>query len=154
MLAALVKRLTWEDIKEIAETLDTIDIYDKELKSEERYYSDAILRLCKKYKLLPACRERYREILPIAESVVGFKNHKERTFDLTVLRCMVATRLREEGYSLSDIARTMKYNHSTVIFYMGKKKDFFSLPNMYEREIRWFNQFHAALEEQSQSQSD
>lgn len=154
MQASLLRKLTWKDIREIAETLDTIDIYDKELKSEERYYSDAILILCKKYKLFPACRERYKEILPIAEKIVGFKNRKERTFDLTVLRCMVATKLREEGYGVSDIGRTMKYDHSTVSFYLGKKKDFFALPNIFEREVRWFKQFDEELGEQNQLPSD
>ena len=153
MQATLLRKLTWKDIQEIAETLDTIDIYDNGPESKERYYSDAILILCTKYKLLPACKERYKEILPIAEKIVGFKNRRERTFDLTVLRCMVATRLHEEGYGVSDIGRTMKYDHSTVSFYLGKKKDFFALPNIFAREVRWFNQFDEALEEQNQSPS-
>ena len=150
MQTALINRLTWEDIKEIDAMLCSIDQAASNegmiFKNEEDYYSEAIRQLRVKYKTLPACRDRYKEILPIAEKIVGEKNRKERIFELTVLRCMVASRLREEGYRITDISTVMKYDHSTVSFYLAKKEDFFSLPLMYEREVRWFRAFDQQLE--------
>lgn len=151
MKTELVNKLTWEDIKEIDEALRALSekfklLDDDDTQSmDEEYYSEVIRRLHIKYKTLPACRDRYKEILPVAEHIVGEKNRKERTFELTVLRCMVANKLREEGYTISDIGRVMRYDHSTVSFYLSKKADFLALPLMYEREVRWFNAFDAAL---------
>ena len=143
MKTELVNKLTWEDIQEIDKTI--YELEESDYHGYEEYYSEVIRRLHIKYKTLPACRDRYKEILPIAEHIVGEKNRKERTFELTVLRCMVANKLREEGYTISDIGRVMRYDHSTVSFYLSKKADFFALPLMYEREVRWFNAFDAAL---------
>lgn len=143
MKTELVNKLTWEDIQEIDRTI--YELEESDYHGYEEYYSEVIRRLHIKYKTLPACRDRYKEILPIAEHIVGEKNRKERTFELTVLRCMVANKLHEEGYTISDIGRVMRYDHSTVSFYLSKKADFFALPLMYEREVRWFNAFDAAL---------
>lgn len=148
MQTALINKLTWEDIKEIDAMLCSIDqaaSNEGKILEEEEYYSEVIHRLQMKYKTLPACRNRYKEILPIAENIIGEKNRKERTFELTVLRCMVASKLREEGYKLSDIGCVMRYDHSTISFYLAKKADFFALPLMYEREVRWFKAFDEAL---------
>lgn len=151
MKTELVNKLTWEDIKEIDEMLCALSKNFKLLDDDgtqsmdEEYYSEVIRQFRVKYKTLSACRDRYKEILPIAENIVGEKNRKERTFELTVLRCMVANKLHEEGYTISDIGRVMRYDHSTVSFYLSKKADFFSLPLMYEREVRWFKAFDEAL---------
>lgn len=143
MQVELINKLTWQDIKEICDVFYQVN--HDEIIPEENYYSEVIVRLNKQYKTLPACKDRYKEILPIAENIVGEKNRKERTFELTVLRCMVANRLKEEGYTLTNIAKAMSYDHSTVIFYFKKKADFFALPLMYEREVRWFKAFDEAL---------
>ena len=145
MQTVLVNRLNWKDIKEIDSILSEID-NEAVVRNEEEYYSEALLRLCRRHKTLAACKERYKEILPVAEKVVGVKNSKERTFELTVLRCMIANKLRDEGYSLADIGNTMKYDHSTISFYLNKKKDFFSLPLVFEREVRWFKVFDELLQ--------
>lgn len=146
MKADLIERLTWQDIKDIDEILFQINS-DEIRRKEEEYYSEVITRLNKQYKTLPACKDRYKEILPVAENITGEKNRKERTFELTVLRCMIANRLKEEGYTLTNIAKAMGYDHSTIIFYFKKKADFFALPLMYEREVRWFKQFDEALKD-------
>jgi len=143
MKADLIERLSWQDIKEIDEIL--FQLCSDDFCDEEEYYSKVITRLNKQNKTLPACKDRYKEILPIAESIVGEKNRRERTFELTVLRCMIASRLKEEGYTLTNISKAMGYDHSTVIFYFKKKADFFALPLMYEREVRWFKAFDEAL---------
>ena len=142
----MIERLTWQDIKDIDEILFQINS-DEIRRKEEEYYSEVITRLNKQYKTLPACKDRYKEILPVAENITGEKNRKERTFELTVLRCMIANRLKEEGYTLTNIAKAMGYDHSTIIFYFKKKADFFALPLMYEREVRWFKQFDEALKD-------
>lgn len=143
MKVDLIEKLSWQDIKEIDEIL--FQLCSDDFCDEEEYYSKVITRLNKQNKTLPACKDRYKEILPIAESIVGEKNRRERTFELTVLRCMIASRLKEEGYTLTNIAKAMGYDHSTVIFYFKKKADFFTLPLMYEREVRWFKAFDEAL---------
>ena len=143
MKTELVNKLTWEDIQEIDKAI--YELEESDYHGYEEYYSEVIRRLRIKYKTLPACRDRYKEILPIAEKIVGEKLRKERTFELTVLRCMVANKLREEGYKITDIGTVMRYDHSTVSFYLSKKADFFALPLMYEREVRWFKAFDEVL---------
>lgn len=144
MQTTTVNRLTWQDIAEIHEILQGIneDAFD----TDEAYYGEVLIRLCRKYKTLPACKERYSQILPVAERITGIKNGKERTFERTVLHCIIASRLKEEGFGVSDIGRAMKNDHSTVCFYLNKKVDFFSLPLMYEREVRWFKLFNEELD--------
>ena len=144
MQTSLAKKLTWRDIEEIVSVIETME-KEKPLEKNEDYYSEALLRICKKYKLYQACKERYKQLVPIAEEVTGETIGKERTFEHTILRCMIACRLKDEGYSLSDIAKAMKYNHATIIFYFKKKEDFLSLPLMFEREVRWFKAFDEAL---------
>ena len=145
MQVELINKLTWQDIKEICDVFYQVN--NDGIIPEENYYSEVIVRLNKQYNTLPACKERYKEILPIAERIIGEKNGKERTFEHTVLRCMVACKLKEEGYSLTNISKVMGYDHSTVIFYFKKKADFFALPLMYEREVRWFKAFDEALKD-------
>lgn len=145
MQTSLISKMTWQDVREIATAANNANV--NEFTNEEEYYSNVLLGLNRQYKTLTACRERYKEILPIAEGIVGMKNRKERLFDLIVLRGMVACKLHDEGYSISDIGRVMGYNHSTIIHYFDKRRDFFTLPLMYEREVRWFKQFDTALED-------
>ena len=150
MQATLINKITWKDVQEIDSMLCSIDqeaSNEGKILEQEEYYSEAIRRLRVKYKTLPACKDRYNDILPIAEKIVGEKNRKERTFELIVLRCMVACKLRDEGYALTNIARVMGYDHSTISFYFRRKEDFLSLPIMYEREVRWFKQFDKALKD-------
>ena len=146
MQVELLSKLTWQDVKEICDTFYQVN--NDEVISEENY-SEVIVRLNKQYKTLPACKDRYKEILPIAERIVGEKNRRERTFELTVLRCMLASKLKEEGYTLTNIAKEMGYDHSTIVFYFKKKDDFFSLPLMYEREVTWFKAFDEALKDEN-----
>ena len=144
MNADLIGKLSWQDVKEINDVFLQIN-REGYIGDGEEYYSEVITRLNKQYKTLPACKDRYKEILPVAENITGEKNRKERTFELTVLRCMIANRLKEEGYTLTNIAKTMGYDHSTVVFYFKKKADFLALPLMYEREVRWFKRFDEEL---------
>lgn len=144
MQVTLINKITWKDVQEIDSILCDIDKEGKVFEEEE-HYSEVIRRLRAKYKTPSVCNDRYQEILPIAEKIVGEKNRKERTFEFVVLRCMIACKLFEEGYALMDIAKAMKYDHSTISFYFKKKDDFFALPLMYEREVRWFRQFDEAL---------
>ena len=80
MKTELVNKLTWEDIKEIDEVLRAFGknfklLDDDDTQSmDEEYYSEVIRQFHVKYKTLPACRDRYKEILPIAEHIVGEQN--------------------------------------------------------------------------------
>ena len=147
MQVSLINKLTWEDIRDIATAANNFTLEDS--LNEEEYYSKILSSLNRQYKTLAACKERYKEILPIAEEIVGMKNRKERTFELVVLRSMVACKLREENFLITDIGRAMGYDHSTIMHLFQKKKDFFALPLMYEREVRWFKQFDEALEDEN-----
>ena len=153
MNPALINRLTWQDIDEIVSFLDGKESENLSVTQEE-YYSEVLKKLHQKHKTTMYCVERYKTLLPIAEEIVGFKNTRRRTFDQLVLRCIVACKLREEGFSVSAIGRAMGYSHANILYYFGKKQDFFAIPTMYERELRWFREFNEEIEERSQSPSD
>lgn len=145
----LIDKLSWEDVREIVAMKTLVTNTGKRFETEEENYSEVIHMLRIKHKTIGACIERYNEILPIAEEIVGTKNRKERVFELIVLRAMVANKLKDEGYRVTDIGKVMGYNHATVNHYFEKKNDFFALPIMYEQEVRWFKLFDEALKNEN-----
>ena len=63
----------------------------------------------------------------------------------TLIRCIVAYKLREEGYSYADIGKMMKRDHSTITHLANRMRDMLSLPNAYKWEVQQFKRFEELL---------
>ena len=95
---------------------------------------------------LPPCKDRYPSLVKSAEYVTSstFQPHS-RTTQNVFIKCMVASQLYKEGYSYSEIGRTMGATHATVIYYVNKMKDMVSLPKAYKAEIAKYEEFKSSI---------
>lgn len=75
---------------------------------------------------------------------------KTRDWENVTIRRMVAYRMKEEGFRLTDIARAMKMHHSTILHYVNQMKDIFDVPIFYATDIRKYIQFTEAVGEADQ----
>ena len=147
----LLNRLTKQDIGEIRQTMFDLNKEIRETGTipDDEMYCTSVLRQLKKntsgYK--PLCKDRYKVLLELAEKVTEHHHQENRQFTNVLIRCLVSTRLREEGYTLSEIGRAMNKHHSTVVFYTEKMNDMLSLPLMYANEVRIRSLFNYEIEE-------
>ena len=96
---------------------------------------------------VPDVVKRFAVILPIAEDIVGRKMGSSRESDNVTIRRMVAYRLKEEGFRLTEIARAMKMNHSTILHYAHQMSDMFDEPIFYAGDILKYIKFSESVEE-------
>lgn len=86
----------------------------------------------------PTAEERYAELLPVAESVIGKRMDQSRGIYDVMIRRFVAFRLRSEGYAYTDIAAAMGRHHSTVIHYVRTMQDCFDEPIFYASDLNLY----------------
>lgn len=88
-------------------------------------------------------KEKYKYFLSIAESLFGKGcRTKSRIADHVVGRAFIVWALQEHGYKISQIARTMKLTHSTILNLIAKKKNMETLPQVYKKENEAWKQFN------------
>lgn len=143
MRSSLINKLTWEDIKEIHEILDNME---EELTDEEVKFNSVLKKLKRKYKVSPTCKERYSALLPVAEKLVGAKLGDKRTPEQMLIRLMVSCRLYDEQYTISEIGRVIGRDHSTIMYYIKRRDDYFSVPTMYTYEVSLLERFKDSIE--------
>ena len=151
----LLDRLTGADIKEIeyaslnwrrlklrdAVTISECDKYCEYVQSEE-FYNDVVKYMKEINHYKPPCKERYPVLLEQAEYVTNCTLDPEsRKAENVFIKSIVAYQLHEEGYSYSEIGRTIGMSHATIIHYVNKMNDMFSIPQMYTTEITQYEQF-------------
>ena len=129
-------RLTQDDIQEVFVAAESKPCCD---------YQDVLKRLRKMNHVKPSCSERYPFILSKAEDVIGKKLTSARSANNTLIRCFVAYKMHQEGYSLSDIGRQMSRDHSTVTNLVHRVRDMLSLPNAYKWEVQQYKRFEELL---------
>lgn len=89
--------------------------------------------------------DRYQQLLEAAESTFGRKMQKGRDIDDVMMRRFIAYKLREDGYTYSQISRVMGKNHSTIIHLIYQMEDYFELPKMYKEDIKKYLKFHSTI---------
>lgn len=94
--------------------------------------------------------KRFALLLECAEEVTGHTMLKTRDWENVTIRRMVAYRMKEEGFRLTDIARAMNMHHSTILHYVNQMKDIFDVPIFYATDIRKYIQFTEAVGEADQ----
>lgn len=89
--------------------------------------------------------DRYKQLLEAAESTFGRKMQKGRNINDVMMRRFIAYKLREDGYTYSQISRVMGKDHSTIIHLIYQMEDYFSLPEMYKEDIKKYLKFHSTI---------
>ena len=143
----ILSKLTWGDVKEVVMAADKV--IDSDVKgelppccdTEEGYYSEVLSRLRKENGCKPPCSELYPFILSKAEEAIGRKLTSARNADNTLIRCFVAHKMHQEGYSLSEIGKQMHRDHSTISHLDRLMSDMLSVPNAYKKEVELYTEF-------------
>lgn len=153
----LLGQLTIHDIREIVDTF-FVQQYEAshsiveeenlfEYTQRDEFYKDVLNRMKDNNNYKPSCKERYPVLLEQAEYVTNCTLDPEsRKMENVFIKSIVSYQLHEEGYSYSEIGRTIGMSHATIIHYVNKMEDMFSLPQMYESEITQYEQFKEIAE--------
>jgi len=90
--------------------------------------------------------QRWDTVLFLAIRVTGYDYHPgSRDAQSVLCRTISAWRLMEEGYTVSDIARAMGKDHSTVSYYARQRKDALALPMAYREHLTMYGKLALAL---------
>lgn len=89
--------------------------------------------------------DRYRQLLEAAESTFGRKMQQGRENEDVMMRRFISYKLREDGYTFSQISRVMGKNHSTIIHLIYQMEDYFALPEMYKEDIKRYLKFNSTV---------
>lgn len=146
----LLKQMTWKDVKEIVNLADAIITpTSREFPvcwaNEDDYYTEILRRLREQNGVPPPVEERYPSVLKAAEQATSWMLTDSRERENTLIRCIVAYKLREEGYSYADIGKMMKRDHSTITHLANRMRDMLSLPNAYKWEVQQYKSFEEML---------
>ena len=134
MRPEILKILTIDDIVEIIDTYYLVGNLD-----------DIIPALLERNGCPPSIGLRFPVVMSAAEQATGRKLSKERSKENTIFRSFVAYKLREEGYTFSDIGKMLQRDHSTVVHLRDIMRDMLSVPNAYREEINMFREFEELL---------
>lgn len=147
MRKSLLKQITWEEVKEISDMIDSLIVpFDDDEKTEDEvFYTEVLRQLRGQNGVPPPIEERYPGVLACAEIVCGNKLTDSRERENILIRSFVAYKLHEEGYSYSEIGKMMKRDHSTVTNLVHRMRDMLSLPVMYRQEVQQFKRFEEML---------
>ena len=144
MRRILLKQMSWEDVKEIGDMIDSlmmIPFDEVGMRSEEGFYSECLRRLRNKNGVPPPIEETYPHILACAENACGRKLEESREKENTLIRCFVAYKLHNSGYSYSEIGKVMKRDHSTITHLAHRMRDMLSIPHAYKAEVSMYKEF-------------
>lgn len=135
----LLKQMTWEDVKEIVNT--ALNTPFNEPTPEDDCYKIVLRVLRGMNNVPPPIEERYPEVLHAAEQATSWVLSNSREKENTLVRCFVAYKLHEEGYSYTEIGKIMRRDHSTITHLVFRMRDMLSLPNAYKFEVQQFKRF-------------
>lgn len=85
--------------------------------------------------------ERYQVLLGFSEAVWGKKLTASKSGDDVRIRMFVSNKMREEGFSYSDIGRAMGRSYCAIISHVKRMGDMFDEPIFYALELRKYAQF-------------
>jgi len=91
-------------------------------------------------------RPDYGTLMDAAEKAVGRTMDRTRRRESVLIRELVAYRMREDGHTLTDIARVIGVRHSTVVHYLRKMCDRFDVPACYADDLRMYAKFNNIIE--------
>ena len=142
MRASFLRNMTWEDIREIFTVFEQTAGDDT---TSDKYYKSVIRILRGKNGIPPPIEEVYPFILSCAELVCGRQLTDTREMENSLIRCFVAYKLHNNGYSYSEIGKMLKRDHSTITHLSNRMRDMLSLPNAYKWEVQQYKRFDELL---------
>lgn len=89
---------------------------------------------------------RFFALYKAATSIVGdgiLTDSKMR--ELVIGRMLIVYQMRKEGYTLQEIARHMKRNHTSIYHLENKMKDVLRYPDFFPSEIQQWNRFQKLI---------
>jgi len=134
MNTKILSLLTEDDIREIYEVIEDFGSC-----------SDVLPILRERYGCKPPSVERYEIVLRAAESACGWRLGPERNAANTLIRCLVSRRMKEEGYSYSEIAHLMGRDHSSIVYHVKRMDNILSVPEAYKKEMAMWKEFERIL---------
>ena len=93
-------------------------------------------------------------LIPIAEQVVGHPMRYTRNSIDVKIRSFVSYFMWKKGQAVTQIALAFGMNHTTVINYVNKVKDYFDVPVFYAKEIEEYVRFKELAEEKEKEVRD
>lgn len=143
MRKPLLKQITWEEVKEISDMIDSLIVpFDDDEKTEDEvFYTEVLRQLRGQNGVPPPIEERYPGVLACAEIACGQALTDSRERENTQIRQFVAYRLHNEGYSYSEIGKMLKRDHSTVTNLVHRVRDMLSVPYAYREEVALYQEF-------------
>ena len=148
MRKSLLKQITWEEVKEISDMIDSlmmIPFDEVEMRGEEGFYTEVLRQLRGQNGVPPPIEERYPGVLACAEIVCGNKLTDSRERENILVRSFVAYKLHEEGYSYSEIGKMLKRDHSTITNLVHRVRDMLSIPYAYKTEVAKYKEFETLV---------
>ena len=148
MKPSVLRNLTWEEVKEISEMIDSlmmIPFDEVEMRGEEEFYTEVLSQLRGQNGVPPPIEERYPLVLRAAEQATSWLLTDSRERENTLIRQFVAYKMHGDGYSYSEIGKMMKRDHSTITNLVHRMRDMLSLPNAYKWEVQQYKRFEEML---------
>ena len=88
-----------------------------------------------------AAKKRYTKLLHVAEDVVGVKMDRTRSYRSVLIRRFIACKMRDEDFTVCDIATAMGVHHATICHYLQQMRDCVDEPIFYARELDLYFKF-------------
>ena len=130
---------------DVTEIMDSIKALPMGAKKDLAY---KVIREIDRIEKLEGAAQRFATLLAIAESVTGLRNDpKRRDSQSVLLRTIIVWRMIDEGYSYTDIGRTMGKDHSTVSYYARMRKDAVAIPMAFRVYLTTYGKLVLALNE-------
>ena len=87
-----------------------------------------------------------KEYIDIISKLMGIEyNPKSRERDQVIARVILGSTLVRKGYTHSEAGQAIGKDHSTIVHIMRRKRDWESLPFIYEKENKILKQFNELI---------
>ena len=91
--------------------------------------------------------DRCAELVHVAEQVLGCRMDGTRKAASVTIRRFVSWRMRQDGYSLYDIARALDVDHSTVHHYVRCMREELEMPSVFRNDLGLYQSFNDHVEQ-------
>ena len=109
--------------------------------------ASAIIKSVLKDGRAATAESRFEKIKSLTENVFQLEIKDRRFRDDVLARTFVAYIMYNEGFSLHQIGKLFKKDHSTIMHYVNRTNDMISLPNFYTLELEKLNEIIKLLNE-------
>ena len=96
----------------------------------------------------PLNKDRFQTVYSIAAEMFGRGIlTQSRIYPLVLGRRFIAYQMRDDGYSIQDIASCLVRTTQSVVYSLKAMDDVFKNPNVFQLEMAYWNEFQKRLKE-------